>query len=58
MEVIVSPYLLGCDLDKLKRYRDAGADQVVLVAFASDFDQMKTTVEGLAEELVEPAQSL
>lgn len=58
LEVSVSPYLRGCDLDTLKAYRDAGADQVILVAFARDPDGLRATLEGMAESLVEPAREL
>jgi len=56
--ISVSPYFQGCDLDRLKAYRDAGADQVILFAFAQDADGLRGTIEGLAESLVEPARDL
>lgn len=58
LEISVSPYLQGCDLDALKAYRDAGADQVIVFAFARDPDGLRATLEGLAEALVEPAREL
>jgi hypothetical protein len=58
IDVSLSPYLKGCDFDKVKRYRDAGADQVILFAAAFDEDSMRATVETLAETIVQPAQSL
>jgi probable F420-dependent oxidoreductase len=58
LQVSVSPYLGGCDLDALKAYRDAGADQVILFAFARDPDGLRATLEGMAESLVEPAREL
>lgn len=58
IEIVVSPYLRGCDLDKVKRYRDAGADQVVVMGFAANREQLAGVVEGLATEFVEPARNL
>lgn len=58
IEIVVSPYLLGCDFDKIQRYREAGADQVVVVGFASERQQVRPMIEGLAEAFVEPARSL
>ena len=58
IELSVSPYLKGADADKLKRYRDAGADQVIVSAFAPDTARIRPTLEGLAESLLEPARSL
>ena len=58
VEVVVSPYLLECDFDKVKRYREAGADQVVLVNFAPGKEALRGLLEGLAEEFVEPAKGL
>jgi probable F420-dependent oxidoreductase len=58
LEVSVSPYLKGADADKLARYREAGADQVIVPAFAPDRASLRPVLEGLAESLVEPARSL
>ncbi len=58
IDVSPSPYLKECDLDKVKRYRDAGADQVILFAAAFDEDGMRSAIEKLAESIVEPARNL
>jgi probable F420-dependent oxidoreductase len=58
IDVSLSPYLKGCDLDKVKRYREAGADQVILFAAARDEGRMHATIEDLAESIVEPARGL
>ena len=58
IQISVSPYFQACDLDTLKAYRDAGADQVILFAFAPDADGLRATLEGLAESHVEPARAL
>jgi probable F420-dependent oxidoreductase len=58
IDVSLSPYLKGCDLDKVKRYREAGADHVILFAAARDEGRMHATIEDLAESIVEPARGL
>jgi probable F420-dependent oxidoreductase len=54
----VCPYLRPIDLDEVKRYRDAGADQVVLLAFAAGPDDLSAALDNLAETIVEPARRL
>ena len=56
--VSVSPYTRDCDLDMIKRYRDAGVDQVVLFKFLQEYEEIRGTMEGFAERIVEPARSL
>ncbi len=58
IQVSVCPYFKGCDAEKLERYRDAGADQVILVGFAPDRDALRATVEGFAETMMETARRL
>lgn len=58
VEISVSPYLKPCDFDSLQRYRDAGADQVILLAFANGCDALRKTLGDLAETYVEPARRL
>jgi probable F420-dependent oxidoreductase len=58
IEVVVSPYLLDCDFEKVERYREAGADQVVLVNFSPGREALRGLLEGLAEQFVEPARAL
>jgi alkanesulfonate monooxygenase SsuD/methylene tetrahydromethanopterin reductase-like flavin-dependent oxidoreductase (luciferase family) len=48
VQVSVSPYLRPVDRARLEAYRDAGADQVILTAFAPDADALRRAVEGLA----------
>jgi probable F420-dependent oxidoreductase len=55
--VSVCPYTREVDLDLVKEYRDAGADQVVLFKFLEDIDELKGTIESYAREIVEPARS-
>jgi len=58
IQISVSPYLRGIDADALGRYRDAGADQVIVAAFARGADDLPRVIEGLAETLLEPARRL
>jgi probable F420-dependent oxidoreductase len=56
----VSPYGRSITTDDLKRYRDAGADEVVLVVFdiPSSVPELTTRMEQMAREYVEPALKL
>ncbi|MFQ5668509.1 MAG: LLM class F420-dependent oxidoreductase [Candidatus Binatia bacterium] len=58
LQVIVCPYLLPTDLDLIKRYGDAGVEQVILLLFASDCDALERSLDDLAEQFVEPAKRL
>ena len=48
IEVSVCPYLKGAQPDDVKRYEDAGVDQLILLAFAFDVDGIVETLDGLA----------
>ncbi len=56
--VSVCPYLRPPSLDLVKRYREAGVDQVILFLFAPDVDALRSTLDTLAKEIVEPAAAL
>ena len=56
--VSVSPYMRPVDLDTIKRYADAGVDQVILLVFAPTSDAIRSTLDALASSIVEPARSL
>jgi len=58
VSITVSPYTRPTqDLDALKRYRDAGAEQVVLLLFdAPTADTVRPALERLAERIIEPAR--
>jgi probable F420-dependent oxidoreductase len=58
-EVLVSicPYLLGVDADKARRYRDAGVDQLVLMAFAPTPGALEQTLDALVATVMEPARA-
>jgi probable F420-dependent oxidoreductase len=58
VEVSISPYLMPCDLDMVKRYRDAGVDQVILMALGFDRDGLLTALDDLTKRFVEPATKL
>ncbi|MEE8558501.1 MAG: LLM class F420-dependent oxidoreductase [Myxococcota bacterium] len=45
----VSPYLRSIDADMIKRYEDAGVDQVILLAFAPTEDRIVATLDSLAK---------
>ncbi len=56
----VSPYAKPITTDDLKRYRDAGADEVVLVVFdiPSSVQELTKRIEQMAKDFVEPAMKL
>jgi hypothetical protein len=60
VSITVSPYTKPTqDLDAIKRYRDAGAQQVVLLLFdALTTDTVGPALERLAERIIEPARAL
>lgn len=60
VELEVSPYNKPMKPDDLKRYRDAGADEVALVVFdlPSTEREIVARLERLAREFVEPAAKL
>ena len=56
--ISIGPYLRPTDLDACKRYRDAGVDQVILLAFAPTESDILRMLDGLASSLLEPARAL
>jgi probable F420-dependent oxidoreductase len=58
VEISVSPYFRPADLDAVKRYRDAGVDQVILLCVAGDVSALKVRLDELASQIVEPARGL
>lgn len=58
VEISVSPYLKGAGDDALPRYRDAGVDQVIVMAVAGSVDKLREQLDGLAKTVVEPAARL
>jgi probable F420-dependent oxidoreductase len=57
VELAVSPYTKPISADDLKRYRDAGADEIVLIKLRPPRDEhdLVTNLEDIAREWVEPA---
>jgi probable F420-dependent oxidoreductase len=57
IELAVSPYTKPITSDDLKRYRDAGADEIVLIKLRPPRDEkeMVANLEEIAREWVEPA---
>jgi len=58
VDVTVSPYLEPVRPEHLVQYRDAGVDQLVLMAFALDPAGIRDTIGQLSEEFCEPATKL
>jgi probable F420-dependent oxidoreductase len=60
LEIAVSPYTRPITVDDLKRYRDAGADEVELIFLDVPDDEREVIreLERLAREFVEPASKL
>lgn len=60
VELAVSPYMRPIKVDDLKRYRDAGADEVELILLDPPADErgIVQQLEKLAREFVDPAAKL
>jgi alkanesulfonate monooxygenase SsuD/methylene tetrahydromethanopterin reductase-like flavin-dependent oxidoreductase (luciferase family) len=60
LELAASPYMKPITPDDLKRYRDAGLDEIALVLFDAPATEreMVTQLEKMAREYVEPAAKL
>ena len=46
------------NFDAVRRYRDAGVDQVILLVVAGNRNGLLARLDELAETIVEPAQDL
>ncbi|RIL08223.1 MAG: LLM class F420-dependent oxidoreductase [Proteobacteria bacterium] len=57
IQVSISPYMQPVDFDAVRRYRDAGVDQVILLVVAGDRDGLVARLDDLAKSIVEPARS-
>ena len=58
VEISVCPYLRRPDLDLVKRYREVGVDQVVLLLLGADVAALRRTLDELTETIAVPAQRL
>jgi probable F420-dependent oxidoreductase len=56
--VTVSPYFQETSAADLERFAEQGVDRVVVVVFAFDPDGLKTTLDQMATDLIEPAARL
>ncbi len=52
VNVALSPYANPTDRDTLRRYEDAGIDQVIMAAFAFDQSELEAVFDDLAERLI------
>ena len=55
---VAVPMGLELSVDDVKRYRDAGVDQLTIPVFAADADQAKDMIDALAETILTPAAAL
>jgi probable F420-dependent oxidoreductase len=58
IQISISPYMKPADLDAVKRYRDAGVEQVIFLAFGGNRDGLLARLDDLAKTIVEPARTL
>jgi probable F420-dependent oxidoreductase len=58
IDVVVCPYMLPIDLDAVKRYRDLGVSQVILLLIAPDVRELESTMDRLAETFVVPGAGI
>jgi probable F420-dependent oxidoreductase len=58
IQISISPYLQPIDFDAVRRYRDAGVDQVILLVVAGNRNGLLARLDELAETIVEPARDL
>jgi probable F420-dependent oxidoreductase len=52
VRIAVCPYARPCDRDALRRYEDAGVDQVIMAAFVPGQDAMEAAIDGIAASLL------
>ena len=58
IDISICPYTQTMDPDALARYRDAGVDQIILMATCSGIDKLDPLLDQLAADYVEPAITL
>ncbi|MFT4563576.1 MAG: putative F420-dependent oxidoreductase [Gammaproteobacteria bacterium] len=54
VKIALCPYANPCDRDTLRRYEDAGIDQVIMAAFVFGQEALEATIDDLAERLIVP----
>lgn len=58
IDIVVCPYMLPVDLDAIKRYRDLGVSQVILLLVAPDLGGLEAALDAMAESFVVPAAGI
>lgn len=58
IDIFVGPPNGRADLDMVKRYRDAGCDQVIVAYTSQDFERFQRRMDQIYETVVQPAQAL
>ena len=56
--ISIGPYMIPTDLDTVKRYRDVGVEQVIVMAIGRNATALIEQLDTLARTLVEPARRL
>lgn len=56
--ISATPYTEPCDVDKVKRYREAGVDQVVLFEFVERIEDLERVIATFAESIVVPGRRI
>lgn len=52
VKIALCPYANPCDRDTLRRYEDAGIDQVIMAAFVPGQAEMEAAIDDIAERLI------
>jgi probable F420-dependent oxidoreductase len=58
IQVSISPYMQPADFDTVRRYRDAGVEQVIFLVAAGNRDSLLARLDDLAKTIVGPASAL
>jgi probable F420-dependent oxidoreductase len=58
LRITTCPYMRPADLDLVKRYRDVGVEQVVLMLYATKVEELESGMDMLAKTILEPARRL
>ena len=58
IQISISPYMQPVDFDAVRRYRDAGVEQVIVLAMGGNRDGLLARLDELAKTIVEPARTL
>lgn len=58
VEISICPYMKPVDTEKMKRYAEAGVDQLILMAMLPTLDSIAPNLDLLVETMLEPAKQL